>query len=151
MVFASDILYVWALFWSKLAVCFLVKRLCIARRHVRLANMLTYTSAGLGLVSLLVIGIRKRIAEPGSLATRSTVRIWYNISCRFLALMSIAAPPMGRYRVVRLHYRPCHCMHAIHAGLESPDEAKSQSLGDFRLYSPADVCEACCSINKSTC
>lgn len=151
MVFASDILYVWALFWSKLAVCFLVKRLCIARRHVRLAKILTYTTAGLGFVSLLVIGIRSRIADPGSLAARSTVRIWCNISCEFLILMNIAAPPMGRYRVVRLHYRPCHCMHAIHAGLGSPDEAKSQSLGNSRLYSPVDVCEACCSINESIC
>ena len=145
MVFASDILYVWALFWSKLAVCFLVKRLCIARRHVRLANILTYTSAGLGFVSLLVIGIRKRIADPGSLAARSTVRILYNLSCRLLALIDIAAPPMGRCRVVRLHYRPCHCMHAIHAGLGPPDEAKSQSLGNLGLYSPVDVCDALCS------
>jgi hypothetical protein len=73
MVFASDMLYVWALFWSKLAVCFLVKRLCIARGHVILANSLTYISAGLGVVSLLVVGIGKRIADPWNIAARSTV------------------------------------------------------------------------------
>lgn len=75
MIFASDILYVWALFWSKLAVCFLVKRLCIARRHLRLAKVLTYTSAGLGVVSLFVVGIRERAAEPWAIAARSTVSI----------------------------------------------------------------------------
>jgi hypothetical protein len=73
MVFASDMLYVWTLCWSKFAVCFLVKRLCIARRHVILANSLTYASAGLGVVSLLVIGIGKRIADPWNIAARSTV------------------------------------------------------------------------------
>jgi hypothetical protein len=73
MVFASDMLYVWALFSSKLAVCFLVKRLCIARVHVTLANSLTYASAGLGVVSLLVVGIGKRIADPWNIAARSTV------------------------------------------------------------------------------
>jgi hypothetical protein len=148
MVFASDILYVWALFWSKLAVCFLVKRLCIARRHVRLANILTYTSAALGFVSLLVIGIRKRIADPQSIAARSTVSTRYGFLCRFLILMPIAAPPMGRCRIVRMHYRPCHCLHAVHAGLGTPDEAKSQSLGNPGLRSPADVCEFRCSFSK---
>jgi hypothetical protein len=104
MVFASDILYVWALFWSKLAVCFLVKRLCIARRHVKLANLLTYASAGLGFVSLLVIGIRKRIADPQNIAARSTVRNLNWSLCEFLVLTLITAPQMGRYRVIRLHY-----------------------------------------------
>ena len=84
MVFASDILYIWALFWSKLAVCFLVKRLCIARRHVRLANVLTCTSAGLGLVSLFVVGIRERPAQPWVIAARSTVSTGYRSSLWFL-------------------------------------------------------------------
>jgi len=74
MIFASDILYVWALFWSKLAVCFLVKRLCIVHRHVRLANILACTSAGLGVVSLLIVGIHQRTNDPWSVAARSTVR-----------------------------------------------------------------------------
>lgn len=53
--------------------------------------------------------------------------------------MPVTAPPLGRCRVVRLHNRPCHCMHAIHAGMGSPDEAKPQSLGSLGLYGPADV------------
>ena len=103
MIFASDILYIWALFWSKLAVCFLIRRLCIGRRHVRLANLLTYTSAGLGVVSLLVIGIRERAAKPWSIAARSTVRTRSHVRNSWI-LTSNAAPPMGRCRIVRLHH-----------------------------------------------
>jgi len=110
--------------------------------------MLTYTSAGLGFVSLLVIGIRKRIADPRSIAARSTVRIRYELSCVLFILMPVAAPPMGRNRIVRLRYRPCHCLHAIHAGLGAPDEAKSQSLGNPGFRSPADVCEFRRSLSK---
>jgi hypothetical protein len=64
MIFASDILYVWTLFWSKLAVCFLIRRLSISRRQMRLANMLTYACAGLGVLSLLIIGIRQSTRSP---------------------------------------------------------------------------------------
>lgn len=54
----------------------MIKRLCIARRHVRLANLLIYSCVGLGALSLFIIGIRQRAADPwnGEPSTaRSTV------------------------------------------------------------------------------
>jgi hypothetical protein len=83
MIFASDILYVWTLFWSKLAVCFLIRRLCIARRHMRLANTLTCACAGLGVLSLFIIGIRQSTGDPwyGEPSTaHSTVSLQSHIS-----------------------------------------------------------------------
>jgi hypothetical protein len=48
-------------------------------------------------------------------------------------------PPMDRCRIVCLHHRPRHCVHACLVGVGPPDEAKSQGLGRFGIYSPAHV------------
>lgn len=64
MIYASDLLYVWALFCSKLAVCVLIKRLCISRYHMKLAKVLTGACMGFGVISMFVVGLRQRTREP---------------------------------------------------------------------------------------
>lgn len=48
-------------------------------------------------------------------------------------------PPMDRCRILCLHYRPRHRMHASSAGVGPADETKSQGLGRFGIHSPAYV------------
>jgi hypothetical protein len=62
-----------------------------------------------------------------------------------------ADPPMDRCRVVRLHYRPCHRMHANLAGLGPADEAKPQDLGRLGIHSPAYVRQIHLGIGRSRC
>ena len=62
--FASDILYTFALFLSRLSVCLFFHRLSGSTEKKLLPNILTCMCAALGVISVFVVALRKEVAEP---------------------------------------------------------------------------------------
>jgi len=64
LMFAADVFYVLALFWSKLSICLFFRRLSATTEKTLLADILAYACLGLSIISVFVIGLRQRIREP---------------------------------------------------------------------------------------
>ena len=62
--FAGDMFYVLALFWSKLSICLFFRRLSATTERTLLADLLAYACLILGIISVFVVGLRQQIAEP---------------------------------------------------------------------------------------
>jgi hypothetical protein len=62
--FASDILYTFALFLSRLSVCLFFRRLSGSTEIKLLPNILTCVCAALSVISVFAVALRKEVAEP---------------------------------------------------------------------------------------
>lgn len=67
LLYVSDFLYIWVLFFTKAAVIAFLKRLATSKNHQKFLSMMAYACAAACLVSTLVIGIRTDIPYPWKL------------------------------------------------------------------------------------
>ena len=94
--FAGDMCYVLALFWSKLSIGLFFRRLSATTEKTLFADILVYSCAALGIISTFLIGLRQHVIEPwlqGPALGRSTVSdiSWNKGSCS-AADMDVAIP-----------------------------------------------------------
>jgi hypothetical protein len=64
LMFAGDMCYVLALYWSKASIGLFFRRLSATTEKTLFADILVYSCAALGIVSTLLIGLRQQVIEP---------------------------------------------------------------------------------------
>jgi hypothetical protein len=62
--FAGDLFYILALFWSKLSVCLFFRRLSASTQRTLLPDIMTCVCTFLSILSMFAIGIRQQATEP---------------------------------------------------------------------------------------
>jgi hypothetical protein len=76
LMFAGDIFYILALYWSQLSVCLFFRRLLASTERTLLADILAWACVALGVISVSVVGLRQQVMEPwlqGPVLGQSTV------------------------------------------------------------------------------
>lgn len=62
--FAGDLFYTMALFWSKLSVCLFFRRLSASTIKTTIPDVMTCACAVLGVTAMFIIGLRQQVNRP---------------------------------------------------------------------------------------